>query len=183
MKAKVLITIAVLCSLTACGFKLYSKTAIPPQLHRIYLQSAHPYESLETSLKQILTMQGINFTDSPKTAPIILNITGISFSHDDSNTVSSSQATVFNFTYNVTFNLLDSHGKAIITPQTVSATRTLTLNPNEVLDANPEVDTTKQEMERELIFKITNHLNSKNTKQALVDHETSSRTIKTTPKK
>jgi len=181
---KYIILIYILCSLTACGFKLYSKEAIPPQLHTIYLQSNNPYGSLETSLKQTLTTQGIHFTDSAKHVPIILNISDTNFTHDNSNTVSSSQATVYNFTYDVTFNLLDAHGKKIIKPQTVSATRTLTLNPNEVLDANPEVDTMKQEMERELIFKITNRLNSKNTKQAFItSHETIPRTTKTTSQK
>jgi LPS-assembly lipoprotein len=168
MKIKLIIIIGILCSLTACGFKLYSKESIPPQLHTVYLQSNEPYGSLETSLKSTLSTQGINFTDTAQQAPIILNISGTSFTHDDSNTVSSSQATVYNFTYDVTFNLLTTQGKAIIQPQTVEATRTLTLNPNEVLDSNPEVDTMKQEMERELIFKITNRLNSKNTKQALI---------------
>ncbi len=101
---KYIILIYILCSLTACGFKLYSKEAIPPQLHTIYLQSNNPYGSLETSLKQTLTTQGIHFTDSAKHVPIILNISDTNFTHDNSNTVSSAQATVYNFTYDVTFN-------------------------------------------------------------------------------
>lgn len=183
MKLLNILIICVLCSLTACGFKLYSKKAIPPQLHTVYLQSNNPYGQLEVSLKQTLTAQDVNFTDSEQQAPIILNIMNTSLTHDNSNVVSSSQATVYNFHYKITFNLLDKHGNSIIDSQSVKATRTLTLNPNEMLDANPEVDTMQQEMERELIFKMTNRLTSRNTRWALQHHENISRTVKSTSKK
>jgi outer membrane lipopolysaccharide assembly protein LptE/RlpB len=167
MKISSILIICILCSLSACGFKLYSKEELPPQLHTLYLQSDNPYGQFETDLKHSFKTMGINFTDLQTQAPITLKIINTNFSHDNLNTVSSSQATVYNFTYNVTFNLLNSQDKSIISPQTVKSSRTLTLNPNEVIDANPEVDTIKQEMHRELIFKILNRLSSKNTQRAL----------------
>ncbi|KPJ67168.1 MAG: hypothetical protein AMJ43_05810 [Coxiella sp. DG_40] len=167
MKISYLLIICLLCSLSACGFKLYSKESLPPQLHTVYLQSDNPYGQFETDLKHSLTAMGINFVDAQTKAPITLKIINAEFSHDNLNTVSSSQATVYNFTYDVIFNLMDSRSKSIISPQTIQSNRTLTLSPNEVIDANPEVDTMKQEMQRELIFKILNCLSSKNTQQAL----------------
>ncbi len=187
MKIVSILIICILCFLPACGFKLYSKEKLPPQLHTLYLQSDNPYGQFETDLKHSFKTMGINFTDLQKQAPITLKIINTNFSHDNLNAVSSSQATVYNFTYNVTFNLIDSHSKPIISSQTVKSDRTLTLNPNEVIDANPEVDTLKQEMQRELIFKILNRLSSKNAWRVLKvvhkKHETISKSITTTSKK
>lgn len=187
MKISYVLIICVLCSLTACGFKLYSKEELPPQLHTLYLQSDNPYGQFEIDLKHSLIATGINFVDVQTQAPITLKIINTDFYHDNLNAVSSSQATVFNFIYDVTFNLLDSRGKSIINQQTVKSNRTLTLNPNEVIDANPEVDTLKQEMQRELIFEIINRLSSKNTQQALKvvhkKHEAISKSITATSKK
>jgi LPS-assembly lipoprotein len=186
-RQKNILILAILLSLTACGFHLYGKKAVPPQMQTMYLQSNTPYGTLETNLKQSLLAVGVKFADAADQAPVTLNITSTNLSHADSNTVSSAQATVYNFTYDVTFNLLDASGNPIIDSQTVKATRTLTLNPNEVLDANPEVDTMQQEMERELSFKIIQILGSPNTRQALTklkkSHETAPRTVSTKSKK
>ena len=185
---KYILIIGILCSLTACGFHLYGKEAVPPEMQTMYLQSNTPYGTMETNLKQSLRAVGVKFVDASNQAPITLNITSSNLTHDDSNTVSTTQATVYNFTYDVSFNLLDARGNPIINSQTVEATRTLTMNPNEVLDANPEVDTMQQEMERELSFKIINILGAPDTRQALTtklkkNHETAARTVSTKSKK
>ncbi len=158
------------CLLTGCGFHLYGKGGLPPQLQTVYVQSKTPYGTLESSLKQSLHALGANVVNAPEPGAITVNIANSSFTHDDSNNVSSSSASVYNFDYDVTFNMLDNHGTAITTPDTVTATRTLTLNPNEVLDANPEVDTTQQEMERDLVFQIVNVLNSQKSRAALTKY-------------
>jgi LPS-assembly lipoprotein len=184
---KNILILAILLSLTACGFHLYGQKAVPPQMQTMYLQSNNPYGTLETNLKQSLRAVGVKFAGAANQAPVTLNITSANLNHGDSNTVSSAQATVYNFTYDVTFNLLDASGNPIIGQQTVQSARTLTLNPNEVLDANPEVDTTRQEMERELSFKIIQILGSPNSRQALTNltknHETAPRTVSTKSKK
>ena len=179
MKLKLTLIVCISFLLTGCGFHLYNKQAMAPQLATLYVQSNNPYGSLENNLKQSLAGLDIKLADSSQAAPVSLDITNSSLTHDNPALSSSSQATVYTFTYNVTFDLLDKHGKPIINPQTVTVTRTLTLNPNEVLEASSDVDSMKQEMERELVFKIINRLNANNTKKALITHETTTNTTNT----
>ncbi len=63
MKILSILIICVLCSLSACGFKLYDKEKLPPQLHTLYLQSDNPYGQFETDLKHSFRAVGINFID------------------------------------------------------------------------------------------------------------------------
>lgn len=154
-------------TLFACGFQMYDKKNLPPKLSTIYLQSSDPYATFTTAFKQALKSTGINLTFSAKEAPITLNIISATFVHDNPNITSSSQATIYNFTYSVAFDLQDQTGKNIVKQQTVSTFRTLTLNPNEVLEASSEVNIMKKEMERELIMQIFNRLSADNVAEAL----------------
>lgn len=186
MKHKHIVIICFLLALYSCGFRLQDRHDLPPQLQTVYLRSDNPYGTLETGLKNSLKGMGTNFTDTANQAPVTLNIINTSFTHDNPNVVPSSQATVYNFTYSACFNLLDKKGKQITAPQTVAAIHTLTLNPNEVLEASNEVDTIKREMEKELVFKILNRLSAQNTKTALNKsfsrHENKTRTTATKSK-
>lgn len=156
-----------LLTLSACGFQMYSKENLPVQLHNVYLQSSDPYGTFVVSLKRSLEAAGINLASTAKEAPITLNIVSASFIHDNPNITSSSQATIYNFTYTVIFDLRDNAGKIIATQQTVTAYRTLTLNPNEVLEASSEVNIIKSEMERELVMQVFNHLSADDISKAL----------------
>lgn len=168
-KKLLLLILSIIYSLTlaACGFQMYSKEILPPQLSNIYIQSSEPYDTFTANVKHSLRSAGINLVTAAKESPVTLNISGISFTHDNPNITSSSQATIYNFTYTVTFNLLDKTGKTIVERQSISATRTLTLNPNEVLEASSEVSVMKNEMERELVMQIFNRLSSNNVAKAL----------------
>lgn len=168
--------------LFACGFHMYTKDILPPQLHVIYVQSVDPYGSFTLTLKQSLQAAGIKIADNVKDSPVRLNIVSINLIHDNPNITSSSQATTYNFTYTVIFNLQDQTGKLLLNDQPVVTTRALMLNPNEVLEASSEVNIMKGEMERELVMQIFNRLSSDNVKNAL-NNENKSKPTTTTTKK
>ncbi len=164
---KILIVLGSVSAITACGFKIYNTRNLPPQIHKMYYQSRNPHEKTEISLKNALIASGIVFTDNAKDAPVIFNIISTSFTHNNPNVVSSAQASVYTFTYTLVFNLLDKKGQSIIPSQYVASSRTVTLNPNEVIDSSPEVATTQEDMGRDLIFQVFARINSNNTKAAL----------------
>lgn len=163
---KKLLIIFFILALTSCGFKLYGQNQLPPQLNNLYLQTSKPYDSFTLALKRALVASKTNLVDNSKNV-ITLNIISNKLTHDNPNVTSSSQATIYNFNYSVVFNLLDQKGSAIITPQVVSATRTVTLSPNEVLEASSEVNLVEEEMEREVVMQVLYKLSSNNVKQAL----------------
>jgi LPS-assembly lipoprotein len=167
-KAKFIALIASVFLLTACGFHLRGQNELPPELKNLYLQSSNPYGQLELILKNTLDSMGVNLADSPQGAPVTLNIIRADLSHDNPNVVSSDQATIYNFTNTCTFTLIRNKTKSqIIVPQTISFTRQLTLQPNEILETSSEVDTLKDEMQRDMVSRILNVLNSQNVRKAL----------------
>ncbi len=164
---KLLILLSCISVLAACGFKIYDRNDLPPQVHTMYFQTKNPHGRLEVELKNALETSGIVLTDNAKDAPVIFNVITTSFTHDNPNVLSSAQATVYTFTYTLVFNLQDQKGQSIIPPQYVTSSRTVTLNPNEVIESSPEVATTQEDMGRDLIFQTFGRLNANNTKAAL----------------
>jgi LPS-assembly lipoprotein len=154
--------------LTSCGFHLRNQNELPPQLHTIYFQSNDSYDPMQILLKNSLQGMGINTVDNPQQAAITLNIISSSLTHDNPNVVSSDQATTYNFYDTAIFNLINNKTKQpLIANQTVAFSRTLILQPNEILETSSSVDILKQEMNREMVFRIINILNSKNIQKAL----------------
>jgi len=159
--------ILILSCLSACGFKMYG-TSSPLKSMPIYLQSQDPYGSFTIALKQALKSADIKLVENTFKAPITLNLTKITFYHDNPNITSSAQASIYNFTYTVSFDWKNNKtGKSLVGPQVITVTRALTLNPNEVLATSSEVKIMKGEMERELIMQIFNRLESNNFRKAL----------------
>ena len=153
-KLRFFILFCLLITLAACGFKPYGQENLPPKLHTIYYQSENPNARLEVALKDTLQTMGATIVNTPQDAPVTLRMLRTSFGHDNPNVTSSSQASIYNFTYSAYFDVIDKKGNSILAPQTVSSHRTLTLSPNNVIDTSNEVQNLQQDMQRELIFKI-----------------------------
>lgn len=157
----------VLLIICGCGFKLNSKSAIPPQLHTVYLQAERPYESFAIKFRKALKSYGINVSDTPQPGAITIHLAATSFTHTETSTGPSTQARVYNLVYSVIISLSGGNGRTILAPKSVSVTRDLTLAPNEIFEISTQVDTTKQSMEQELLIKIFNILSSKQVAEAL----------------
>lgn len=183
---KYFILIALSAMLSACGFRVYNTQNLPTPLHHIYYQANDSYGQFETQFRDALESANIKLADAPSQALITLRVLSSSFTHNDPNVVSNAQATIYTFTYTATIDLITNKGKKVISPQTLTTTRTITLNPNEVIESSPEVATAREEMGRELIFKILSVLNANDTRKALANlrtHEYKTRTTHTTAKK
>ena len=152
--------------LSGCGFHLSNNESLPPQLRTLYFQSDKPYDQFTVALKNTLTANGINIVSKPNAAKYSFTLTGISLTHSGASIYSSAQANIYSFTFTANFQL-DAEGKAILSSRGVSASRNLTLNPNEILESSNQVDSLVQEMQQEVIIKILNILKSPQTLEAL----------------
>jgi len=171
MKTLKYITILVLlCLLVSCGFRLQGKYQFSNFIKKIDLISSNPYSGLLIDLRQRLIDNGINIR---RDADIKLKISNESFSHDNSNLVSSIQATVYTFRYSFVFALYNKNNDIILNKQTVSSSKTITLNPNEVLNTSNEAFVIKRELIEDTISKMFNILSSR------IAHENISKSIKT----
>lgn len=147
--------------LNSCGFHLRQGQTLPPILHKMYVQSIEPYSAFTLSLEDALRANNVNLVSSRKNPTSTLEISSISFTHSGATTYSSAQANVYTFTLSVTFAVNAQSGKTLLPSQAVSATRSLTFSPNEVLESSNQVSAARQEMEQEVIMKILNILNAK----------------------
>jgi outer membrane lipopolysaccharide assembly protein LptE/RlpB len=153
-----------------CGFHLRQNDALPIQLRTMYLQSPDQNSQFTISLKQVLLGSGVSIVDKPQDSVCIFEIISADIMRSGTNVYSSAQASVYTFTFTVVFKLIASSetntnikniGKTLLASQKISVSRNLTLNPNEILEASNQVGTITNEMQREVILKILNILESK----------------------
>ncbi|MGB6975979.1 MAG: LPS assembly lipoprotein LptE [Gammaproteobacteria bacterium] len=164
---KSLIAVLTCLCLTACGFELRHQPPLPPSLQTLYLQSSDPYGQFESMLKQTLKLAGVTLVSNPNQAPFILNIQSKNFSTTDVSIGTSSQARVYSLTYEVTYALSNQQGKTLVGPRTVSASGSLTLNPNQLLESNGQQDQMIMQLQRQDIQQIIAQLGSKQVAQTV----------------
>ena len=152
--------------LVGCGFTIHNTNSLPPQLNPIYYQTKHPYEPFEIAFKKRLKTAGIKLLSEPDESTLIINISS-NYSDNASNITSSTQARIYNLDYTATITISDFCNKQLLSPQTVTVSRNITLQPNEVFKATPQIAIIKQEMQQELTTKILNILSAPKTFQAL----------------
>lgn len=164
--------------LTGCGFKLRGQSFIPPELHAVYINSNDPYGEFEARLHKSFNEVGIQTPDSPLDAAITLNISQTSLSYFVNSIGTSSQATIYTVNYQTTIDFLDSTGKILVPAQTVSSTANLTLNANQLLGTNNQIDVLSEQLQYDVIDKIIDLLGSTQIKQAIHHKKTIHRSHK-----
>ncbi len=162
-----ILTILAIVILAGCGFKPYSQKTLPEQLHTIYLQPGEHFGQFENNFKRSLKAAGVTVLDQVGSKNLILSLSPTTFTSDNSSIGGSIQARIYNLTFSVSFEVTDAKGKSIIDTQTITVTKGLTLNPNEVFSASNQVDIEKQSMQQEAISKIFNILSSPRTFELL----------------
>jgi outer membrane lipopolysaccharide assembly protein LptE/RlpB len=152
--------------LSGCGFKLRTVNSLPPQLHRIYYQTDNPYGQFEIALKRVLKASKVNLIATPGANTPILHVTS-NYTSSTTSSITSAAARVYTLSYTATVSVTDAANKQLLSPQTTSASRAVTLQSNEVFEITPQIDIAKQELQQELANKILNILCAKRTFQAL----------------
>ncbi len=160
--------------LIGCGFTSYNINSLPSQLRQIYYQADYPNEPFEISLKKRLNTAGVNILNEPTKSSLILTV-GSNYSAKTNNPASTNQARVYNLSYSATITINDFYKKNIIAPHTVTVTRDITLQPDEIFEATSQVAVIKREMQQELVIKVLNVLSAPTTLRTLhkLSHENS----------
>lgn len=175
----IIVTISIF--LGGCGFTTHSAKSLPPELKKVYYQAEHPYEPVEIKLKKRLKSGGVVLLPAPLKSSPIINISS-NYTHTTYANLSSVQGRTYTLTYSATISITDFDHKTLIDPQTLSVSRSIALQPNEVFELTPQVGITKQELIDELINKIFFVLDSRRTVEAVKHkfNENQTRTANTT---
>ncbi|VVC76234.1 LPS-assembly lipoprotein LptE [Aquicella siphonis] len=170
MIKKLLSALLLLClgfALAGCGFHLQGETRLAPPLHRMYLQTSDPYGQLARNLQQYLKLSKVQLVSSPQEATAILNILHDNTSQELLSVSGTQQTRQYTLKVTVTFEISDAKGRTIISPQTLSESRTMTVQSNQVLGSSNEASLFYQQMRRTLAYAIMKRIASKEITQAI----------------
>ncbi len=156
----------ILCSLTACAFKLRGQNELPQGLRVMYLATDNPYGTFELNVRKTLRSSGITLVDSPEQANVILRLGKPDLSSNQGTVGNSNQSRIYNVLYTDTFSVEDTKGKTLIMGW-LRASRNLTLSANQLIESNNQLPLLEQEMQRDLISQLFNQLTSEQLAQAL----------------
>lgn len=146
--------------LTGCGFHLRGEQPLAKALHSMYLQTSDPYGVLSHNLRQSLKMSSVVLTDKPEQAKTILVILRDDTSQEFLGVSGTQQIRQYNLIATVSFELTDNKGRMLIAPQTLSATRTITVQSNQILGSSNEANLYFKQMQRSLASSIMYRLSS-----------------------
>ena len=136
-------------------------------MHTLYLKTKDPYSPFSTALRQTLSSANIQLVDNQQDAATTLNIINVHFKYYTPTLGNSNLARTYTFHGHVIFEITNTKGDVLLKPQTLSSTRSLTLNANQLLGTNNQATQLKQEMIREMINKLFNRLSSEQVRLAL----------------
>jgi len=156
-----LLCTALICAgLTGCGFHLQGQAQLPPQLHRLYFKTSDPYGYLSRTLKESFKLSNVILVNSPDEAQTVFEILSDTTTQNFVTVGGSQQTRQYNLIVNVVYQVTDPKGRVLLGPETLSETRSLVLQSNQVLGASNEATSYYQQMRRSIAYSIMNRLAS-----------------------
>lgn len=140
-----------------CGFHLRGTIPLNRPLPPIYLQTKDPYGQLAKNLQQV---SSIEFTRSPSEAAIILVILDEQEIQQLLSVSGTQQTRQYNLILKVSFQVTDNQGNLLVPPQTVTESRALTVQSNQILAGSNEAENLYYQIRQAIVFDIMNRLTS-----------------------
>jgi LPS-assembly lipoprotein len=156
-----LLTILPLLTLGGCGFHLRGETQLAPALHSLYIQSIDPYGVLVKELEQSLKMSKVKIAASSAEAESTLVISNDSTAQDLLSVGGTQQTRQYKLSVIVVFYVNDAKGRTILEPQSLTESRVITIQSNQILGSSNEANLYFQQMRRTLASAIMYRLSSR----------------------
>lgn len=151
-----LLAVAMLVSLSACGFALRGPVSFPFKSIYIGLSDS---SSLGGELKRQIRANGqTQITAEAKDAEVILDVLSETREKQILSLNSQGRVREYNLLYNFRFRLRDAVGKEYLEPVTVQLKRTITFNEAQVLAKESEEALLYRDMQSDLVQQIIRRL-------------------------
>lgn len=147
--------------LTSCGFHLQGEVQLAPPLHRLYLQTADPYGYLARNLQEYLKLSNVQLVSTKEEAQTVLAILQDSNGQQLLSVSGTQQTRQYHLTVTLVFEITDANGRVIVPAQTLTETRTITVQSNQILGSSNEANLYYQQMRRSLAYALMNRIASK----------------------
>jgi LPS-assembly lipoprotein len=156
-----------ICLLAGCGFHLRGSLPLTTELKVLAINSANPYGTLTLQLKQILQSMGAQIVPEESHPALTLFIDNESFTETSITQSASFSVQQYMMVFTVTYHLTDKKGNAIYSPKPVIVKQLYSVNQNQVLSTDAQLQTLQQEMQQTAVYQILSQLNSVEAKTAL----------------
>lgn len=153
--------------LAGCGFHLQGQLQLPPQLQNVYVQAPDQYGYLVRTLNQYLKASHVQLAPSALEASTILSITQDSTEENLLSVSGTQQTRQYNLSVTVTFVITDAKGRTLVGPQTLTESRVITIQSNQILGSSNEANLYYQQMRRSLASAIMNRIASREIMQII----------------
>lgn len=141
--------------LTSCGFHLRGTVELSPALSEMTLVDARPATDIAPELRRGLERQGVALIDD---APMTLQLHEDSYDRRVLSVDSAGRPQEYGLSYTVSFSLREADGPFWLAGETVSASRDLSFDADEVLGSGSEETQLKAEMIRDVVNSILRRL-------------------------
>ncbi len=168
------LTLSIAIALTACGFHLRGAVNLPKALHWIYLSSANPYGAVTLQLKQLLKQSQVVLEDKPSPEAITLVLNNENSYNSTFSQSASSKTVQYTLHYTMDYSLQDSKGKTLYGPKTISTQENYTVNEDAILTSSTQENTTREDLQKRIVYLLLDQLSSQNVTKALTLPEKSS---------
>jgi LPS-assembly lipoprotein len=145
--------------LTGCGFHLKGFLALN-NIQSIYIEDQVHSPRFTNYLSSTLNQLGVRVNTSSNEAQYTLTLLKDNHSSTISSVSSSTNTRQYILTHQIEFELVKGNKLSLIPPTWIISQRTLTVNANQILGSDSQSVTLKEDMIRELSYKLITRLNS-----------------------
>jgi LPS-assembly lipoprotein len=154
---RLLLILAVLMLVSACGFKLQARAELPPEMQRTKLEIQAPYSEFARRLEIYLEQNGVNIVTALENAAVLE--VPLNQSRNEIQSIGdNARVREYLVRHTVQFRLLDSSGKELIPLQTFEQSRVYSFNEQDILAAERENEFLRNELSDTLARMVVRRL-------------------------
>jgi len=150
--------------LAGCGFHLAGKRPLPPALSSVYIDSVTPYQvsepPLETALRAGLRRRGADVASDMEKARTVVRLSELKDRREVLSVGPDGKAIEYLLVSSVRYEVI-SGGRALLPPDTLSASRDYSFQPQQVLAKEAEEQRLREYIQGELAELIMLRLEAK----------------------
>jgi len=163
MRSRLMLTMVLAALLAGCGFRLAGSRPLPEPLKSVYIDSVTPYRvsepPVEAALRAALRRRGAEVTDSAAAAATIIRLSELSDRREVLSVGLDGKAIEYQLINSVRYEVIRD-GRALVTPDTLAATRDYSFQPQQVLAKEAEEQRLREFIQSDLAELIMLRLES-----------------------
>ncbi|MFL6586781.1 MAG: LPS assembly lipoprotein LptE [Luteimonas sp.] len=152
--------VALVLTLSACGFHLRNALTLPPNLGPVDIVSSDPYSRLARSVERALAAAGAEIADPDATGVATLNIQSERWAALPASLDAQGRAQEYTLRYAVVFSMRDADGRDIVPQQAIELARDYLSPPTDSIGADSERELLSRELEREMTASIIRRIDA-----------------------